>query len=124
MNVTDVFVSTDSKKILSYVKKFGIKFNYIRPKKLSNSKSQIVDAVFHGVTWLKKNKKNYDAVLILQPSNPNRNLREVNKAINLFKNKKIKSLVSVSNAKEHPYKYFRIKGNSWDFLEKKNNKIS
>ena len=60
----------------------------IRPKKLSNSKSQIVDAVFHGVTWLKKNKKNYDAVLILQPSNPNRNLREVNKAINLFKKQK------------------------------------
>lgn len=119
LNVTDVFVSTDSKKILSYVKKFGIKFNYLRPKKLSNSKSQIVDAVFHGVTWLKKNKKNYDAVLILQPSNPNRNLREVNKAINFFKNKKIKSLVSVSNAEEHPYKYFRIKGNSWDFLEKK-----
>ena len=46
-------------------------------------------------------------------------MREVNKAINLFKNKKIKSLVSVSNAKEHPYKYFRIKGNFWDFLEKK-----
>ena len=62
--------------------------------------------------------------LILQPSNPNRNLREVNKAINLFKNKKIKSLVSVSNAKEHPYKYFRIKRKFLGFLRKKNNKIS
>ena len=93
LNVSDVFVSTDSKKILTYVKKFGIKFNYLRPKNLSTSKSQIIDAIFHGVDWLKKNNKNYDAVLVLQPSNPNRNFRVINKAINLFKNKKIQSLI-------------------------------
>jgi CMP-N,N'-diacetyllegionaminic acid synthase len=119
LNVSDVFVSTDSKKILTYVKKFGIKFNYLRPKNLSTSKSQIIDAIFHGVDWLKKNNKNYDAVLVLQPSNPNRNFRVINKAINLFKNKKIQSLISVSKAEEHPYKYFKLKKNSWEFLEKK-----
>ena len=56
LDVSDIFVSTDSKKILSYAKKFGIIYNYLRPKKFSNSKSQIIDAVFHGIDWLKKKK--------------------------------------------------------------------
>ena len=119
LNITDIFVSTDSKKILTYAKKFGVKYDYLRPKKISNSKSQITDAVFHGIEWLKKNNKNYDAILVLQPSNPNRNFKDINKMINLFKNKKIKSMISVSEAKEHPFKYFKLKKNSWDFLEKK-----
>ena len=119
LNISDIFVSTDSKKILAYAKKFGIKFDYLRPKKLSTSKSQITDAIFHGIEWLNNNNNNYDAVLVLQPSNPNRNFQAINKAINLFKNKKIQSLISVSEAEEHPYKYFKLKKNSWEFLEKK-----
>tara|TARA_B110000027_G_C16097579_1_gene291530 strand:+ start:59 stop:736 length:678 start_codon:yes stop_codon:yes gene_type:complete len=119
LNISDIFVSTDSKKILAYAKKFGIKFDYLRPKKLSTSKSQITDAIFHGIEWLNNNNNNYDAVLVLQPSNPYRNFHEVNKMINRFKSKKIQSLISVSEAEEHPYKYFKLKKNSWDFLEKK-----
>ena len=119
LDVSDIFVSTDSKKILSYAKKFGIKYNYLRPKKFSNSKSQIIDAVFHGIDWLKKNNNHYDAVLVLQPSNPHRNSNDINKMIRQFKNKKKKSIITVSKAEEHPFKYFKLKKNSWDFFEKK-----
>lgn len=119
LDVSDIFVSTDSKKILSYAKKFGIIYNYLRPKKFSNSKSQIIDAVFHGIDWLKKKNNHYDAVLVLQPSNPHRNSNDINKMIRQFKNKKNQSMITVTKAEEHPYKYFRLKKNSWDFLEKK-----
>ena len=57
---------------------------------LYNSKSQIIDAVFHGIDWLKKNNNHYDAVLVLQPSNPHRNSNDINKMIRQFKNKKKK----------------------------------
>ena len=39
--------------------------------------------------------------------------------IRQFKNKKNQSMITVTKAEEHPYKYFRLKKNSWDFLEKK-----
>ena len=47
-NVTP-FVSTDSNKILKFAKKNKINFDYIRPKKLSNSKSNVVDAILHSL---------------------------------------------------------------------------
>ena len=32
----DIFVSSDSKKIINYCKSLGVKINYVRPKKLQN----------------------------------------------------------------------------------------
>ena len=62
-----LFVSTDSKKIKDYSKKYGFKENYLRPKKLSTSKSNIVDGIIDGIEWLKKNKDyEIEDVILLQ----------------------------------------------------------
>ena len=48
------FISTDDKSILNFCKKNGKYENYLRPKKLSNSKSNIIDAILHALDWLEK----------------------------------------------------------------------
>ena len=118
-----VFVSTDNKKIKKYSEKFEIKSNYLRPKNLSGDNSLVVDAVFHALKWLKKQKNlKFDAVLLLQPTSPLRDLEEIKKIINKFKKKKIDSLIGVSYMKEHPYECIKVKNNTWEYLEKSSKK--
>ena len=52
-NIT-TFVSTDSKKILSYAKSKGIKYDYLRPKKLATDQSEVINSIFHALSWFKE----------------------------------------------------------------------
>ena len=103
------FVSTDSKKIQKYCGKMGFKINYIRPKKLSTNNSTIYSGIRHALNWLDKNKKKtFDAVLLLQPTSPLRDVKELKLAISQFKNKNIESLISATKMIEHPYECIRF----------------
>ena len=72
---SDIFVSTDSKKIFNYFKKKIKIENYLRPKKFSSDKSNIVYSVFDCIEYQKKNRKIYDAVILLQPTSPVRSTK-------------------------------------------------
>jgi CMP-N-acetylneuraminic acid synthetase len=113
-----IFVSTDSSKIKKYIKKFNINYEYLRPKYLSEDNSNITDAVIHTLNWLKKRQEVYDAVIILQPTSPLRNIKNINNALKIFKKNKIKSMISVTASNEHPYECIVIKKKKWNFLVK------
>ena len=115
---SSIFFSTDSMKYLKHSIQKGNKFNYIRPKKLSGNNSNIMDAIFHGVEWLRKKKIYFDTILLLQPTSPFRHIEEATKVINNFKKMNTKSLVSVTKMSEHPLKCLKVKRNKWNFLEK------
>jgi len=117
------FVSTNSIKTLSYAKKKGIKFNYLRPQNLSKDRSNIIDAVFHALNWFKKQKIYFDAVMLLQPTSPLRKNFEINKAITLFVKNKIDSLASITRMKEHPSECIKLNRKKWSYLEKNSKKI-
>ena len=103
------FVSTDSEKIRKYCEKMGFKTNYIRPKILSGDRSPIFNAIKHGLYWLKKKeKKTFDAVLLIQPTSPLREITELRLAIKKFKKQNLKSLISVTRMKEHPYECIKF----------------
>jgi len=112
------FVSTDSKKILNYSKKCGIKFDYVRPKKISKDKSQITDAVFHALKWFESKNIFFDSVMILQPTSPVRDKKEVKRIYKKFMREKLSCIVTVSKSREHPYKFFKIEPKEWQFIEK------
>tara|TARA_B100001123_G_C15156773_1_gene965819 strand:+ start:309 stop:998 length:690 start_codon:yes stop_codon:yes gene_type:complete len=113
------FVSTDSKKIKNYCKKMGFKNNYLRPKNLSGDKSKIIDAIKHAIKWLNKNEKIlFDSILLLQPTNPLRDLKELKTAISVFKKKNLNSLISVTEMREHPYECIKYDKKKWSYLIK------
>jgi len=56
-----------------------IKFDYLRPKRLSGDKSNVIDAVFHALDWLEKKNLKFDAVMMLQPTSPIRIDKEIKK---------------------------------------------
>ena len=91
--ITDIAITSDSKKYLNFFKKRNI-FKILRPKKISQSKSKIYDVIIHALTKL---KKNYEYLVLLEPTSPLTSVKEIDKAIQILTSKKnnINSVVSV-----------------------------
>ena len=117
----DWFISTNGEKIFNVAKRKGFKFNYLRPDKISGSKSNVIDAIIHGVDWLKKTHNlTYETIILLQPTSPLRSKKEFNSAYNYFKKKKLVSLASVTTMREHPEECLEIQNQKqWKFLKQK-----
>ena len=119
---SDIFLSTDSKKIYNYCKNKIKISNYIRPKNLAEDESNILDSIIHSVNYLKRINKNYDAIILLQPTSPARSIRELYLALKLFEKKKLESLASVCKTREHPSEVIELKRRNFKFLLKRKNK--
>ena len=118
-NSVNYFISTDSKEIKKYCESQGFELSYRRPKYLSGSKSNIVDVVLHGIDYLKKkNNSTFDTILLLQPTSPLRTVKELKKAIKVFKDKNINSMASVVKLRESPFESLEKIKNKWKFLIK------
>ena len=91
--IDNIFVSTNSKKISKISEVFGIKVPYLRPQSLSGDKVLIRDVVSY---TLKKNKTRCSYIIILQPTSPLRDYKDIDKAIKLIDLKKYDALVTVT----------------------------
>ncbi len=107
------FVLTDSQKIKKIAKKYKINCDYIRPKKLSQDKTSLLDNLTHFYKWLNIEKINFDYLLILQPTSPARSYEDINSVIKILKKKGPDSLFSVNSSSEHPYESIKLKKNNW-----------
>ena len=74
-----IFLSTDSKQIQKLSKKMGIDCPYLRPSKLSGDRANVHDVIINVIDYYRK--KNYvpDAVVLLQPTSPLREIKDIKK---------------------------------------------
>lgn len=110
--IDKVLVSTDSKKYKSIAEKFGAEV-IIRPKKISQDNSLEKEFLVHAYNCLKKEKKyKVDLFILLRPTCPDRNIKDLNKALDIsIKNfKYYTSLRSVHSLHNPAQKIFQIKG--------------
>ena len=97
----EIVASSDSEKILSLSKKFGVKNTVKRPKILSNDKSGKVPAIKHALLKIQKRlNKKFDYVIDLD--------------VNHFIKSKSDNLVSATYSRKSPY---------FNIIQKKKNKI-
>ena len=101
----EIIVSTDSKKIQKTAIRFGAKSWFLRPKYLSNDYSSkilaIRDAFIKSENFF---NKEFDICVDLDITSPLRNVSDIRNSVkNIIKNKKIKNLFSVCEAKKNPY---------------------
>jgi len=99
-----VIVSTEDKEIAEISKKYGAEIPFMRPKKLAEDNAKGIDVVLHAIDWLKKNDrlKQYDLIILLQPTSPLRKPEDIDKAIELLFLKEAKAIVSVCEVDHHP----------------------
>ncbi len=119
--IGETVVFSDSKKINIEAKKFGATTSYKRPIKVSKNITSMFDTIDY---FVKKNniKNNFDYLVLLQPTSPLRNTKDINKACEmLIKNKKADGLLSTFCVKKikksYPNKFMIIKNK---FLKKIN----
>jgi len=96
--VDKVVVSTDDKKIASTAKKYGAEVPFMRPAYLATDKSTSMDVILHAIGFLKAAGEEYDYIIILEPTSPLRETKDVDRSIEMLLNDKkgAESIVGVS----------------------------
>ena len=98
--ISSVWVSSDSNKILKLSKKYGA--NIIkRPKKISGDLSLSEAAWRHALIYIKDKIKNIDAVVGIQPTSPIRPPKLLNNGLKKFYKEKLDSLFTAQKISTH-----------------------
>lgn len=100
--VDDIVVTTDSEKIKEVALAYGASAPFLRPKELASDHSTTLDAVLHAIDKLRRQGKEYDILLLLQPTAPLRTAYDIDEALNRFAQKQYQSLTSISEVKDNP----------------------
>lgn len=94
---SEVFVSTDSKKIANIAKKYGAKVLYPRPKKLSDEHTAIINVMKFEIKNLENKKINFNNVCCIFPAAPLIKTNYLSKSFTIFKKMKFKGFVFAAN---------------------------
>jgi CMP-N,N'-diacetyllegionaminic acid synthase len=104
--IDKVVVSTENSIIASIARRYNADVPFLRPKKLATSKAKTMDVIFHLVEYLNKREKNFDYIVLLQPTSPLREIYDLDTAIKklIDKSRVCDSIVSVGEiGLENPY---------------------
>ena len=93
--LSETIVSTDSEEIMTVAKTYGANIPFQRPHQLATDISPTIDTVVHALTYFEEQGEYFDAVCLLQATNPFRTSEFIDKAIDAFQNSGTDSLVSV-----------------------------
>ena len=95
--IDDIYVSSDSNKILKISEKYGAK-KILRPTRLSGDNISSEDCWLHAIEELSKKNLFYDITIAPQVTSPLRKKNDIKKALSYFQKNKYDSLFSANNA--------------------------
>lgn len=98
----DIFVSTDSEKYAQIAKDYGAQVPYLRPDSLASDTASSMDVIEHTILELEKSGLKYDYFILLQPTSPLRDEKDILKAIELLFEKNANAIVSVCEVDHSP----------------------
>ena len=93
----NICISTDDMQIKHVVEEYGLHIPFIRPAELATDTATTNDVLLHAVNFYRSQGKEYDIILLLQPTSPLRKVEEVKEAIGLY-NQNIDMVVSVTKS--------------------------
>lgn len=110
-------ISTNDEEISNYCSDQGYDMSYRRPEALAQDETLVIDAIDHALDWVESAGMGCpSAVLMLQPTSPLRTIDHVERALDIFEEKSLDSLVSVCPMKEHPNECMEVDSEGWNFL--------
>lgn len=116
-NLQEFIVSTDSEEIAEVARNYGGKVPFLRPAEIATDNASSLDVVLHALDFMKEHEgKEYDAIMLLQPTTPYRDREDINQAINLLMSSGADSVISVTDVGgTHPARMkFIVDGNLID----------
>lgn len=106
LDVTDaenVIVSTDSVEIAEAARKAGANVPFMRPHELATDTAGSREVILHAAEFLQGQGKDFDSVVLLQPTSPLRDPEDIRKALDMYENSDADMVVSVNEAQTNPY---------------------
>lgn len=103
--LTRVILSTDDEEIAEVGRHCGLKVPFIRPTELAQDDTPMLPVVQHAARWLEERGDIYDAICLLQPTNPLRTAADIDCTIGLLEKSGADSAVTVLPvpAKHNPH---------------------
>jgi N-acetylneuraminate synthase len=114
--IDKIIVSTDDSEIAEVSKRYGSKIQ-IRPKELAQDNTPSLPALQYVVKTLEEQGENIDIVVLLQPTNPFRKTKTIDKVIEKI-NQGFNSCTTISPLEIHPCRFLEIKNNKAHFINK------
>lgn len=116
----DVLVTSDDDEILATAKKTSPDIIALkRPEVLSHDHASCLDVTSHAIeNYIKMGKEKPDAIVLLQPTSPIRDPKQITAAIDAFHSSKAPSLVSVSAPIQHPSDFIYKEQDKWAYCFK------
>lgn len=102
--IARVVVSTEDEEIAAVARKWGADVPFMRPAELATDEAPGIAPVLHAAAEL----TDYDELLLLQPTSPLRGRAEIEALLAMARDGSAPSVVSVSEASEHPAWMFRM----------------
>lgn len=100
-------LSTDDEEIASVSKCYGAEIPFMRPFELAQDNSLIIDTYIYTIERLSREAgKNIESFVVLLPTCPLRNGSDIDKAVQLFREKDADSVISYYPA-PHPVQWYR-----------------
>ncbi|MGE0887137.1 MAG: acylneuraminate cytidylyltransferase family protein [Blastocatellales bacterium] len=90
-----VILSTDDQEIAEVGKMFGAEVPFLRPADLAKDQTPTLPVVQHALKYVEENGDWFDAVCLLQPTNPLRQAADIDACIKLMEQCGADSVVSV-----------------------------
>lgn len=79
----EIFVSTDSQEIANVAESFGVKVPELRPAELASDTATSASVVLYTIDYFRKQGKNFDYIILLEPTSPMRKDDDIDNAIEL-----------------------------------------
>ena len=96
--INKLIVSTDSEEIRNISEEYGAEVPFLRPAELANDTADSISVLKHSIEYF---DKQFDYVLLLQPTSPLRTVIDIDKAIEML-NEDTKAVVSVCETEHSP----------------------
>jgi CMP-N-acetylneuraminic acid synthetase len=103
--LSQVVLTTDDEDIAEIGRKCGVDVPFLRPPELAEDNTPMLPVVQHAVSWMDKHSEQFDAVCLLQPTNPLRSPDDIDGCIDLFTARNADAVVTVLAvpAEHHPF---------------------
>ena len=117
----EIFISSDDNEILERADIHNVHKIY-RPKKLARDNSRVIDTLIHASEIINKSENKFDSLLVLQPTYLSRNKEEMFRAIKIFTEEDIESMVHLTKMREHPAECIKLnnKTSEWNYIVPRN----
>jgi CMP-N-acetylneuraminic acid synthetase len=90
-----VILSTDSEAIAKVGEEWGLEVPFMRPANLAKDDTPTLAVVQHAIQWIEAQGQIYDAICLLQPTNPLRTTSDIDACVSLLAQSSADSVISV-----------------------------